>query len=67
MILSKPAGVWGADSGSNEKGVCVGLMFSEGHRSDDGKLNGTDLVRCVFSIDIVDEMKKKKGRRSAMQ
>ncbi|KAL9698581.1 hypothetical protein quinque_002022 [Culex quinquefasciatus] len=44
VILSKPAGVWGAESGSNEKGVCIGLTFSEGHPVD-GKLNATDLVR----------------------
>lgn len=44
VILSKPAGVWGAESGSNEKGLCLGLTFSEGHPVD-GKLNATDLVR----------------------
>lgn len=44
VILSKPAGVWGAESGSNEKGVCLGLTFSEGHPVE-GKLNATDLVR----------------------
>ncbi|XP_055644860.1 secernin-1 [Toxorhynchites rutilus septentrionalis] len=44
VILSKPVGCWGAESGSNEKGVCVGLLFSDGHRSD-GKLSATDLVR----------------------
>lgn len=44
VILAKPAGVWGAESGSNEKGVCLGLTFSEGHPVE-GKLNATDLVR----------------------
>ncbi|XP_062561532.1 secernin-1 [Armigeres subalbatus] len=44
VILSKPAGVWGAESGSNEKGLCLGLTFSEGHPVE-GKLNATDLVR----------------------
>ncbi|XP_055541541.1 secernin-1 [Wyeomyia smithii] len=44
MILNQPAGVWGAESGSNEKGVIIGLTFSEGHPVD-GKLNATDLVR----------------------
>lgn len=44
MILNQPAGVWGAESGSNEKGVSIGLTFSEGHPID-GKLNATDLVR----------------------
>lgn len=44
VILNKPAGVWGAESGSNEKGVCIGLTFSEGYPVE-GKLNATDLVR----------------------
>lgn len=44
VILSKPAGVWGAESGSNGNGVCIGLTFSEGHPVN-GKLNATDLVR----------------------
>lgn len=47
VILSKPAGVWGAESGSNEKGICLGLTFSEGHPVD-GKLNATDLVRLTL-------------------
>ncbi|XP_055603586.1 secernin-2 [Uranotaenia lowii] len=44
VILNKPAGMWGAESGSNEKGVCIGLTFSEGFPVG-GKLNPTDLVR----------------------
>lgn len=44
VILNQPAGLWGAESGSNEKGVSIGLTFSEGHPVD-GKLNAIDLVR----------------------
>ncbi|XP_058452124.1 secernin-1 [Malaya genurostris] len=44
VILNQSAGSWGAECGSNEKGVCIGLTFSDGHPID-GKLNATDLVR----------------------
>lgn len=35
VILAKQAGLWGAETGSNEKGLCVGLTFSEGGRQTD--------------------------------
>lgn len=43
MILSKPAGVWGAESGSNDSVVSVGVTWVENEK-DDGLL-ATDLVR----------------------
>lgn len=43
MILSKPAGFWGAESGSNESGVSVGITWTENEKEDG--LLATDLVR----------------------
>ncbi|XP_058821742.1 secernin-2 [Topomyia yanbarensis] len=62
VILSQPAGLWGAESGSNEKGVSIGLTFSDGHPLD-GKLNATDLVRLglergASASDAIDIMTK---------
>lgn len=44
VILNKPAGSWGAESGSNEKAVTIGLSYSEGS-GEDGKVSSLDLVR----------------------
>lgn len=68
VILNKPAGVWGAESGSNEKSVCAGLTFSEGHPID-GKLSATDLLRLGLeragsaseAIDVITSLSVKYG------
>lgn len=44
VILNKPAGTWGAESGSNEKAVTIALSYSEGSVVD-GKVSAVDLVR----------------------
>ncbi|XP_058057941.1 secernin-2 [Anopheles bellator] len=44
VILNKPAGSWGAESGSNEKAVTIGLSYSEG-ATEEGKVSALDLVR----------------------
>uniref|UniRef100_A0A182TJ27 Uncharacterized protein n=1 Tax=Anopheles melas TaxID=34690 RepID=A0A182TJ27_9DIPT len=45
VILNKPAGSWGAESGSNEKAVTIGLSYSEQGAGGDGKVSALDLVR----------------------
>lgn len=68
VIMAKPAGLWGAETGSNEKGLCIGLTFSEGHPVE-GKLNATDLVRlgleraasAVEAIDVLTTLSAKYG------
>lgn len=68
VILCKPAAAWGAESGSNEKGVCIGLIFAEGQATN-GKLNATDLVRlglerstsAVEAIDTITSLCSKHG------
>ncbi|ETN61800.1 hypothetical protein AND_006532 [Anopheles darlingi] len=44
-ILNKPAGSWGAESGSNEKAVTVGLSYCGDAPAEDGKVSSLDLVR----------------------
>ncbi|XP_049287879.1 secernin-2 [Anopheles funestus] len=44
VILNKPGGSWGAESGSNEKAVTIGLSYSEGS-GEEGKVSPVDLVR----------------------
>lgn len=44
VILNRPAGIWGADSGANEKRVSVAVTWS--HEAD-GQLTATDLTRLV--------------------
>uniref|UniRef100_A0A182QEC9 Uncharacterized protein n=1 Tax=Anopheles farauti TaxID=69004 RepID=A0A182QEC9_9DIPT len=60
VILNKPAGSWGAESGSNEKAVTVGLSYSEG-AGVDGKVSPVDLVRLGLergdsATDVIDKV-----------
>lgn len=44
IVLNRPAGIWGADSGANEKKVAIAVTWS--HEAEaDGKLTATDLTR----------------------
>jgi len=52
VILSKPSWMWGAESGSNENGVCIGneAVFTKMLKEQDNeeKLLGCDLVRLAL-------------------
>jgi len=47
LVLSRPAGSWGAEAGANDRGVCIGCRHL--HNSDviTGGLTAHDLVRSV--------------------
>ena len=49
VVLSKPAWMWGAEMGSNEKGVCIGneavSTKFQNEKDKEEKLLGMDLVR----------------------
>ncbi|CAD7093222.1 unnamed protein product [Hermetia illucens] len=47
VILSRPVGLWGGESGGNEKDVVVGLSWSEDEPSEGG-LKATDIVRLAL-------------------
>lgn len=48
VILQKPKpGLWGGDFGANDRGVAIGLTWSDGQEEakDNDSLLGTDIVR----------------------
>lgn len=67
-ILSKPANRWGAETGSNEKGVSIGITYTENEPTD-GCLLATDLTRLGLersasaseAIDIISSLSSESG------
>lgn len=47
VILNRPAGVWGADWGANEKKVTVAVSWSFEADDEKSKLTATDLTRYI--------------------
>lgn len=45
VILNRPIGIWGADSGANEKKLAVAVSWSREATDADIKLTATDLTR----------------------
>ncbi|EDW38115.1 GL12418 [Drosophila persimilis] len=53
VILQKPKpGLWGGDFGANERGVAVGLTWTDGEEDakDNDSLLGTDIVRLTLAV-----------------
>lgn len=54
VFLSKPAWMWGAEMGSNEHGVCIGLSAVRtkllGQRDKTERLLGHDLLRYSMMV-----------------
>ena len=48
MILSKPAWMWGAETGANEPGVCIGNEAVWTQLADE-----TDLTERLLGMDLV--------------
>uniref|UniRef100_A0A2M3ZJD3 Putative dipeptidase amino acid transport and metabolism n=1 Tax=Anopheles braziliensis TaxID=58242 RepID=A0A2M3ZJD3_9DIPT len=70
VILNKPAGSWGAESGSNEKAVTVGLSYCGVDAATvEGKVSPLDLVRlglergdsATGTIDALGQLVEKHG------
>ncbi|XP_053680245.1 secernin-1 [Anopheles nili] len=60
VMLNKPADSWGAESGSNEKAVTIGLSYYEGSPQE-GKVSALDLVRLGLersdsAVDAIDKL-----------
>lgn len=50
VILNRPAGVWGADCGANEKKISVVVSWSKEAPEADSKLTATDLCRYAVCV-----------------
>ncbi|KAL4221953.1 Secernin-2 [Mactra antiquata] len=74
VILSKPGWMWGAEMGSNEKGVCIGneAVWTKLNSQDDltERLLGMDLLRLGLerggnareSVDVITSLLEKHGQ-----